>query len=128
MYPAVGPDPHSPGIVLLHGGPFGHPIRTQSAARFVAEHAEFADALSERARAGVQVHVLLDWIGSDQLERRQRPDVDAVYMNATQALTGWRAAWSRAMVAPSEWPTSTGRSSFLNSRSNFCSTSSALPI
>ena len=37
MYPAAGLDPHSPGIVLLHGGPFGHPIRTQSAARFVAE-------------------------------------------------------------------------------------------
>ena len=37
MYPSAGPDPYSPGVVLLHGGPFGHPIRTQSAARFVAE-------------------------------------------------------------------------------------------
>src|SRR6185436_10237502 len=25
---------------------------------------EFADALSERARAGVRVHVLLDWVGA----------------------------------------------------------------
>ena len=25
---------------------------------------EFADALAERARAGVKVHVLLDWVGS----------------------------------------------------------------
>ncbi len=29
---------------------------------------EFADALSERARAGVRVHVLLDWIGSAKLD------------------------------------------------------------
>ena len=32
---------------------------------------EFADALSERARAGVQVHVLLDWLGSLKMEERQ---------------------------------------------------------
>ena len=29
---------------------------------------EFADALSERARAGVKVHVLLDWLGSVKIE------------------------------------------------------------
>ncbi len=29
---------------------------------------EFADALTERARAGVKVHVLLDWIGSVKME------------------------------------------------------------
>ncbi|HXC58202.1 MAG TPA: phospholipase D-like domain-containing protein [Steroidobacteraceae bacterium] len=29
---------------------------------------EFAQALSERARAGVQVHVLLDWVGSQKIE------------------------------------------------------------
>jgi cardiolipin synthase len=29
---------------------------------------EFADALSERARAGVPVHVLLDWVGSAKLD------------------------------------------------------------
>jgi cardiolipin synthase len=29
---------------------------------------EFADALSERARAGVKVHVLLDWIGSAKMD------------------------------------------------------------
>ena len=28
----------------------------------------FADALSERARAGVPVHVLLDWVGSSKME------------------------------------------------------------
>src|SRR4051812_10439875 len=28
----------------------------------------FADALSERARAGVRVHVLLDWVGSKRLD------------------------------------------------------------
>ena len=29
----------------------------------------FADALSERARSGVKVHVLLDWVGSNKLEQ-----------------------------------------------------------
>ena len=29
---------------------------------------QFADALSERARAGVQVHVLLDWVGSAKMD------------------------------------------------------------
>ncbi|MGJ7496483.1 phospholipase D-like domain-containing protein [Variovorax sp. RT4R15] len=29
----------------------------------------FADALSERARAGVKVHVLLDWVGSSKIEQ-----------------------------------------------------------
>ena len=29
---------------------------------------EFADALSERAKAGVKVHVLLDWIGSGKID------------------------------------------------------------
>jgi cardiolipin synthase len=32
---------------------------------------EFADALADRARAGVKVHVLLDWIGSDRMEASQ---------------------------------------------------------
>ncbi|MBV9890598.1 MAG: cardiolipin synthase B, partial [Rhizobacter sp.] len=30
---------------------------------------EFADALAERARAGVQVHVLLDWVGSSKMDK-----------------------------------------------------------
>ncbi|HEV7913396.1 MAG TPA: phospholipase D-like domain-containing protein, partial [Albitalea sp.] len=30
---------------------------------------EFAQALSERARAGVKVHVMLDWVGSAKLDR-----------------------------------------------------------
>ena len=30
---------------------------------------EFADALTERARAGVKVHVLLDWLGSVKMEK-----------------------------------------------------------
>lgn len=30
---------------------------------------EFAEALSERARAGVQVHVLIDWLGSQKMEQ-----------------------------------------------------------
>ena len=31
---------------------------------------KFADALTERARAGVKVHVLLDWLGSVKMEQR----------------------------------------------------------
>jgi cardiolipin synthase A/B len=32
---------------------------------------EFADALADRARAGVKVHVLLDWVGSDRMDASQ---------------------------------------------------------
>lgn len=30
---------------------------------------EFADALAERARAGVKVHVLIDWVGSSKMDK-----------------------------------------------------------
>lgn len=30
---------------------------------------QFSEALAERARAGVKVHVLLDWLGSDKIDR-----------------------------------------------------------
>ncbi|MDQ3026174.1 MAG: phospholipase D-like domain-containing protein [Pseudomonadota bacterium] len=30
---------------------------------------DFADALAERARAGVKVHILLDWVGSQKMEK-----------------------------------------------------------
>ena len=30
----------------------------------------FADALAERCRAGVRVHVLLDWLGSDRIDKK----------------------------------------------------------
>ncbi|MBK7902684.1 MAG: cardiolipin synthase B [Proteobacteria bacterium] len=30
---------------------------------------EFAEALSERARAGIEVHVLIDWVGSQRMEQ-----------------------------------------------------------
>jgi cardiolipin synthase A/B len=36
---------------------------------------EFAKALSERARAGVKVHVLLDWLGSIKVEERMVEDM-----------------------------------------------------
>jgi cardiolipin synthase len=32
---------------------------------------EFADALSERAKGGVKVHVILDWVGSNKLDASQ---------------------------------------------------------
>jgi cardiolipin synthase len=30
---------------------------------------EFADSLADRARAGVKVHVLIDWVGSDRMDK-----------------------------------------------------------
>jgi cardiolipin synthase A/B len=38
---------------------------------------EFADALIERARAGVKVHVLLDWVGSSKMEAKYLVDMKA---------------------------------------------------
>lgn len=50
---------------------------------------EFAEALAERARAGVKVHLLLDWIGGRlddaQLERMRRDGVEIRRYNAP----GW---------------------------------------
>jgi cardiolipin synthase len=36
---------------------------------------EFADALSERARAGVKIHVLLDWVGSGKMDEKLLEDM-----------------------------------------------------
>ncbi len=36
---------------------------------------KFADALIERAKAGVKVHVLLDWVGSAKMEQRYLDDM-----------------------------------------------------
>jgi cardiolipin synthase len=38
---------------------------------------QFADALSERARAGVSVHVLLDWVGSAKMEESYLAEMKA---------------------------------------------------
>ncbi len=37
---------------------------------------EFADALIERSRAGVKVHVLLDWVGSGKMEQRYLDEME----------------------------------------------------
>src|SRR5919109_294769 len=47
---------------------------------------KFSDALAERARAGVKVHVLIDWIGSWKVDRRdlekmRRDGVEVVKYN-----------------------------------------------
>ena len=57
---------------------------------------EFTDALAERARAGVKVHVLLDWIGSMKIGRsrdRRRCAAPACSCTATTSRSGgsWRA-------------------------------------
>jgi cardiolipin synthase len=39
---------------------------------------EFADALSERARAGVKVHLLLDWVGSGKAKKEYIDTMKAV--------------------------------------------------
>lgn len=38
---------------------------------------EFADALAERARAGVRVHVLLDWVGSNKMDPKHLAAMEA---------------------------------------------------
>jgi cardiolipin synthase len=38
---------------------------------------DFADALAERARAGVKVHVLIDWVGSSKMEKRYLEAMEA---------------------------------------------------
>ena len=38
---------------------------------------EFAEALSERVRHGVKVHVLLDWVGSAKLDKRMVDEMNA---------------------------------------------------
>lgn len=38
---------------------------------------EFADALAERTRAGVKVHVLLDWVGSNKMDPAQLATMEA---------------------------------------------------
>ncbi len=38
---------------------------------------QFADALTERARAGVQVHVLLDWVGSQKIDEAFLQEMEA---------------------------------------------------
>ncbi len=37
---------------------------------------QFADALAERARAGVKVHILLDWVGSQKMEEKYLKEME----------------------------------------------------
>ena len=84
---------------------------------------EFADALAERARAGVKVHVLLDWLGSskidealdrrDEVGRRRGPDsttrrTGATSAGSTTAPTArcWSSTAGSASPAASASPTS----------------------
>ncbi len=55
---------------------------------------EFADALSERARAGVQVHVLLDWLGSIKMEPRFIDEMKAagIEVERYHKLSWWQLA------------------------------------
>ena len=57
---------------------------------------EFADALAERARAGVKVHVLVDWVGSQRMDDGHAASgcaPSACRSSATIRCTGttWRA-------------------------------------
>lgn len=56
---------------------------------------EFAQALSERARAGVKVHVLLDWVGSskmdeDALKQMQQAGVEVERFHEPEWWRPWR--------------------------------------
>ncbi|MDP1567652.1 MAG: phospholipase D-like domain-containing protein, partial [Polaromonas sp.] len=45
---------------------------------------QFADALTERARAGVQVHVLLDWVGSQKIDETFLQTMEAAGVQVRQ--------------------------------------------
>ena len=71
---------------------------------------EFADALAERARAGVKVHVLLDWVGSEKMDdalrrrdeggrRRGRALPPAALVHTSAASTTARTASSSSSTA-----------------------------
>lgn len=51
---------------------------------------EFADSLAERARAGVKVHVLLDWVGSNKLDPTQ---MDAMRAAGVEVRKFHKPAW-----------------------------------
>lgn len=38
---------------------------------------EFSEALAEKARAGVKVHILLDWVGTGKIEKKYLEDLEA---------------------------------------------------
>ncbi len=52
---------------------------------------EFANALSERARAGVKVHVLLDWLGSVKMEQQQ---IDKMIQSGVEIQRYHKPHWS----------------------------------
>ena len=45
---------------------------------------EFADALAERARAGVKVHVLLDWVGTQKMDEALLDEMKAAGVEVQQ--------------------------------------------
>ena len=56
---------------------------------------EFADALAERARAGVKVHVLIDWLGSKKIkkeyvEEMERAGVEVMRYHPLKWFNAWR--------------------------------------
>ena len=56
---------------------------------------EFADALAERARAGVRVHVLVDWLGSKKMkeeyvDQMKRAGVEVMRYHPLKWFNAWR--------------------------------------
>ena len=56
---------------------------------------EFADALAERAKAGVKVHVLLDWLGTKKMKRElieemERAGVEVELYHPLKWFNAWR--------------------------------------
>lgn len=74
---------------------------------------EFAEALSERARAGVKVHVLLDWVGSGRLKREFLKDMEeaGVEICRYHPPTGTRSRASTTERTASSWSSTAGSGS-----------------
>lgn len=58
---------------------------------------EFADALAERARAGVKVHVLLDWVGSNKMDPAHVEAMAAAGNDAAQMFSSSPSGGSESM-------------------------------
>ena len=75
---------------------------------------QFADALAERARAGVKVHVLLDWVGSQKMDEALVDEMKSAGVEVQQYHPlHWYAPRPRSTTArtASSWSSTAGSAS-----------------
>ena len=74
---------------------------------------QFAEALAERARAGVKVHVLLDWVGSNKMDQALLDEMEraGVRSSATTRCAGTTSDASTTAPTASCWWSTAGSAS-----------------